>query len=68
MSSFYDGKRFLVLGCMDGVIRVLDIRHKQPYTMFTLPGQGLKKLACMEVVGDTVIFRLHFSAIFKEDI
>ena len=65
VSSFHDGKRFLVLGCMDGVIRVLDTMHKPPYPMFTLPGQGLKTISCMKVVGDTVIFRLHFQPFLK---
>ena len=61
VSSFLHGKRFLVLGCMDGVIRVLDTRHKPPYLVFPLPGQFLKTLTCMEVVGDTVI--ITFSTI-----
>ena len=55
VSSSFEGNRFLILGCMDGVIRVLDTLHK-PFRIFTLPGQGLKTLTCMKIIGDKVIF------------
>jgi hypothetical protein len=61
LSSFLYDKRFLILGCMDGEIRVLDIMHTPPYPMFNFPaGNGLKSITCMQVFWETVIFRLHF--------
>lgn len=55
VGSFYDGKRFLVLGCMDGVIRVLDTTQKPPSRLFALPGHVLKTLTCMKVVGERIV-------------
>jgi hypothetical protein len=61
LGSFLYDKRFLILGCMDGEIRVLDVMHTPPYPMFNFPaGNGLKSITCMQVFWETVIFRLHF--------
>jgi hypothetical protein len=69
VSSFHHGDRFLLLGCEDGLIRVLDTIHGPPYPILTLPGQGkIKTMTCMKVVGERVIVRLHFQLFFKENI
>lgn len=61
LGSFLYEKRFLILGCMDGEIRVLDVMHTPPYPMFNFSaGNGLKSITCMQVFWETVIFRLHF--------
>lgn len=64
VGSFYDGKRFLVLGCMDGVIRVLDTTQKPPSRLFALPGHVLKTLTCMKVVGERVMVLFSFRFVY----
>ena len=57
VTGFHDGNNFLVLGCTDGLIRVLD-SEKEPPPIFTLHRQGvIETLSCMKVFGDQVIFR-----------
>lgn len=66
ISSYYDGKRFLILGCIDGVIRALDMSRK-PNRLFVLPGPHMKSLTCMKVSGDKVWILLKHLFIVLND-
>ncbi len=54
VSCYHDGNRYLILGCIDGVIRVLDLLKKSTTRLFVMPGQHVKTLTCMKVSGDKV--------------
>ena len=54
VSCYHDGNRFLILGCIDGVIRILDLTEAPPISLIDLPGQHVKTITCMKVSGNKV--------------
>jgi len=58
VGSFHWRERFLLLGCIDGTIRVMDTLGKPPTKTFALPTLTLKalgSLGCMKVAGGKVM-------------
>lgn len=56
VNLYHAKKRYILMGCMDGVVRVMDTLRKPPTVTKDLPGGHMKTLTAMKYSGDKVIY------------